>query len=109
MNKALNTGYSATPAASYGPGVVNPPSNFVPPAGASNPSTSPMKPIDHESGFSKAIHSIDSGLTGIGHLEDQFLRAGALGYGLQRLGRGVGRRFMPQAFEDACIAGAALR
>ena len=73
MNKALNTGYSATPAASYGPGVVTPPSNFVPPAGASNPSTSPMKPIDHESDFSKIIHSIDSGLSSIGHLEDQIL------------------------------------
>ena len=100
MNKALNTGYSATPAASYGPGPVQPPTSFVPPAG-----TSPMKPIDHESDFSKIIHSIDSGLSNIGHIEDPFLRAGALGYGLQNLGRGIGRRLMPQAFDGGVEAG----
>ena len=52
MNKALNAGYSASPATFYGPGIVNP-SNVAPPAGASNPGARPMKPIDNESDFSE--------------------------------------------------------
>ena len=105
MNKAVNTGYSATSASSYGPGPVMPPSNFIPQS--SNPATNPMTPIDRSSDISKIIHSIDSGISGLGHPEDQGIRVAGLGYGVSKLGGPVGRlgggllrRLMPPAFDE---------
>ena len=105
MNKALNTGYSATSASSYGPGIVNPPSNFIPQG-----STAPMTPIDNRSFGKKIVDSLHDGITGLdhgtgtlGHIEDQGLRIAGLGYGLSKLrgpGGGLLRRFMPPAFDE---------
>ena len=105
MNKALNTGYSATSASSYGPGIVNPPSNFIPQG-----STAPMTPIDNRSFGKKIVDSLHDGITGLdhgigtlGHIEDQGLRIAGLGYGLSKLrgpGAGLLRRFMPPAFDE---------
>ena len=105
MNKALNTGYSATSASSYGPGIVNPPFNFIPQG-----STAAMTPIDNRSwgqkvvdGVHDSMSGLDHGVSTLGHIEDQGLRIAGAGYGLSKLrgpAGGLLRRLMPPAFDE---------